>query len=434
MKAREPASQLDKPLSKKFVFKLAQTREELEACFRLLHDEYVRAGLMEPDPSGMRVTLHHALPTTSTLMCRYGKRVVGTVSLIRENGLGFPMQRAFDLNEVIRQGGSVAEVSALAISRRFHAVKDRIMMPLLKFLYEYAEYRFDTRHLVIATHPQHIGFYEDTLCFRRLSCPAVDHYDLVNGAPAIGAHLDLERAKECFFRKYANAPLNRNLYHYFTVAALPNGQFPHQRFDTTIDPVMTPDLMDYFFNQQTKLFSTLLEKEIRILHTIYNLPRYRYSLPLLPKGAPNGYGQHRGYPRFPVKCPAYLRVAGGVQDDCGDSDGIALAVYECSEKVFCAHADRPLEVGLSGVADVELGLGLSGFERCTLPVEIVRLGRHSRRMVMLQIRDAGGEQSEQWLKFIRALCEIKEPVFIDFGETSLFGDKVAAPAQQDVSG
>lgn len=283
MNACELAPQLDKPLSKKYVFKLAQTREELEACFRLLHDEYVRAGFMEPDPSGMRITLHHALPTTSTLMCRYGRRVVGTISLIRENGLGFPVQRIFRLDEIFREGGNVAEVSALAIDRRFRAIRNRIMMPLLKFLYEYAEYRFYTRHLVIAAHPQHILFYENVLNFQRLPCALGSHYDFFNDAPAIGAHLDLEKIKEVFSKKYADVPLEKNLHHYFTVAALPNGQFPHQRFDTAADPVMTPELIDYFFNQKTKIFSTLNSEEIRLLHTVYNLPEYQHCLPPMPE-------------------------------------------------------------------------------------------------------------------------------------------------------
>ncbi|HPP47166.1 MAG TPA: hypothetical protein PLF25_06650, partial [Accumulibacter sp.] len=46
--------------------KIADTREELEACFKLLHDAYVASGFMKRDPSGMRVTIYHALPTTTT--------------------------------------------------------------------------------------------------------------------------------------------------------------------------------------------------------------------------------------------------------------------------------------------------------------------------------------------------------------------------------
>ena len=42
----------------RLVVKIAENREELEACFRLLHDTYVASGYMRPDPSGMRVTIY----------------------------------------------------------------------------------------------------------------------------------------------------------------------------------------------------------------------------------------------------------------------------------------------------------------------------------------------------------------------------------------
>ena len=90
-----------------------QTKEELEACFRLLHDAYVRRGYMKPDPSGMRVTIYHALPTTTTLCALFDGKVVGTISLIRESAIGFPLQRIFDLTSVRAKRGNIAEVSAL---------------------------------------------------------------------------------------------------------------------------------------------------------------------------------------------------------------------------------------------------------------------------------------------------------------------------------
>ena len=52
--------------NERLVLKIAESREELEACFKLLHDAYVSSGFMTPDPSGMRVTIYHALPTTTT--------------------------------------------------------------------------------------------------------------------------------------------------------------------------------------------------------------------------------------------------------------------------------------------------------------------------------------------------------------------------------
>ncbi|MDR2092543.1 MAG: hypothetical protein LBP58_04410 [Azoarcus sp.] len=402
---------LDKPLSKKFVLKLAQTKEELEACFRLLHDEYVAAGIMKPDPSGLRVTFHHALPTTSVLMCCHESTVIGTVSLIRENKLGFPMQQVFDLDKVFRKGGNVAEVSALAISRQFRMVRNRILMPMLKFLYEYAEYRFDTQHLVIAAHPRHMGFYENVLCFRRLSPHRVKHYDFVNGAPAAGAHLDLVEAKEMFQQKYGHLPAGKNLYHYFTAASLPNCQFPHRRFHTTTDPVMTPELIDYFFRQRTNLFGNLNAREIQLLHTLYDLPEYERYLPTLSTATP---GEKNGHPhsrRFPVRCPARLRI-----DVSGVWHTVALVVYECSETVFCAHCERPLQMDMRGKIEMDLG----EYERCTLPVEILRLSKHSDRVIMLRVIDTTGEQGRVWLKFVRALN--KAAIGADLDDATRFCD------------
>ena len=57
--------------NKRLVLKIAETQEELEACFKLLHDAYVSSGFMTPDPSGMRVTIYHALPSTTTLCAKF---------------------------------------------------------------------------------------------------------------------------------------------------------------------------------------------------------------------------------------------------------------------------------------------------------------------------------------------------------------------------
>ena len=200
----------------RLVLKIADTREELEACFQLLHEAYVASKFMEPDPSGMRVTIYHALPTTTTLCAKYDGEVVGTLSLIRESILGFPLQRIFDLTALRDRKGNIAEVSALAVHRRFRRTGGTILFPLMKFMYEYCTTFFDTRHLVIAVNPRHIEMYESLLFFERLTQQVVENYDFVNGAPAIGATLDLSTAPETFRKEYSSRPPRRNLHAFFT--------------------------------------------------------------------------------------------------------------------------------------------------------------------------------------------------------------------------
>ncbi len=334
--------------SQRLVLKIADTKEELEACFSVLHDAYVDSGFMTPDPSGMRVTIYHALPTTTTLCAKYDGQVVGTISLIRESALGVPLQRIFDLSSVREKAGYIAEVSALAVHRNFRKTGGSILFPLMKFMYEYCTTFFDTRHLVIAVNPSHIEMYESLLFFKRLTATMVENYDFVNGAPAIGATLDLKEAPEIFKRHYSSKPPRRNLHAYFLEVKLPNIQFPSRRFFTTNDPVLTPQLLDHFFNVRTKTFDNLSERKKALLHSIYDLPEYRAVLPVLSENADDI--PIRRHERFSVTCPARITFVtpDGPQE-------IPIEVIEVSRYGFQARAHNPLPLNTWCDTTIQLG-------------------------------------------------------------------------------
>lgn len=297
--------------SQRLVLKIAETKEELEACFSVLHDAYVDNGFMRPDPSGMRVTIYHALPTTATLCAKYDGEVVGTISLIRESSLGLPLQQIFDLSALREKGGHIAEVSALAIHRKFRKKGGSILFPLMKFICEYCTNLVDIRHLVIAVNPAHIEMYESLLFFRRLTARMVDRYDFVNGAPAIGATLDLKEAPELFRKHYSSKPPHRNLHAYFTQVELPNIQWPRPRSVMTNDPLLTPELLDHFFNVRTKTFENLSLRTKALLHSIYDRPDYQTVLPAF--AVDPGLMPVRHHPFFSAKRPpaiAYLTANG----------------------------------------------------------------------------------------------------------------------------
>ena len=377
--------------NERLVLKIAESREELEACFKLLHDAYVSSGFMTPDPSGMRVTIYHALPTTTTLCAKIGDQVVGTLSLIRESAIGFPLQRIFDLTDVREKEGQIAEVSALAVHPRFRRTGGTILFPLMKFMYEYCTTFFDTRHLVIAVNPRHIEMYESLLFFKRLTANVVENYDFVNGAPAVGAALDLKYAPDVMRKAYANKPPNRNLYRYFCETKLPNIQIPHRRFFTTNDPVMTPDLIDYFFNQRTTVFADLSDRKKALLHLIYDLPDYKKVLPALPSdGVVRQIRQHR---RFSVKCPARLADSNPLA-----SGPIQLEVSEVSRYGFRARVAQQIPANVWLKATVQLGLN----EVSRLTVQAVQeTDMNNQHYCGFRI----GEPDLVWRKFVTALYE-----------------------------
>lgn len=337
----------------RLVLKIAETKEELEACFKLLHDAYVGAGFMKPHPSGMRVTMYHALPTTTTLCAVYDGEVVGTISLIRESVFGFPLQAVFDLTGVRAKTGQIAEVSALAVHPKFRKTGGAILFPLMKFMYEYSTTYFDTRHLVIAVNPNRIEMYESLLFFQRLTESKVDAYDFANGAPAVGASVDLHEGGNTLKKAYGGKPARKNLHAYFMELKLPNIVEPNRRYFTTNDPVLTPELLDYFFNQRTQGFAEMDERKQSLLHAIYDLPAYEA---ILPKVAPVTAEQHplRQHRRFSIKCPAKLDVA-KVPTVTVTLDEHRLQVVELSRNGFQARAQTPLPLNVWGRARVQLG-------------------------------------------------------------------------------
>ena len=327
--------------------KIADTREELEACFALLHDAYVGEGFMAPDPSGLRVTDYHALPTTTTLCAKLDGRVVGTLSLIREGVFGFPMQTAFDLSSVRAKPGRIAEVSALAVHRDHRGTGGRILFPLMKFMYEYCTTYFDTRHLVIAVNPNKIELYEALLMFQRLPAASVEHYDFANGAPAVGATLDLSTASDAMQAVYRKRSARRNLHAYFVDWRLPNLVAPLRRYHTTNDPVMTESLIEYFFVRRTQAFATMDRRRQLLLRSLY-------ALGPLPEAQPsNGPDDaaRRAHPRYSISFPACWRPIGGGPE-------LRLRLTDLSLSGFRADGDRVLPIGQRGWLAVELGEGL----------------------------------------------------------------------------
>jgi GNAT superfamily N-acetyltransferase len=348
---------------------IAASQEELEACFSLLHDAYVSSGFMQPHASGLRVTPYHALPTTTTLYARFDGRIVGTLSIVREGEFGFPMQSVFDLTAVRTQPGRIAEISALAIDPRFRGTGGSILFPLMKFMYEYCTRFFDTRHLVIAVNPKHIEMYESLLLFRRLQAEPVASYDFVNGAPAVGATLDLLEAPEMFRAAYAGRRQERNLHHYFTEVKLPHIRFPQRRYFTTNDPVMSPALLDHFFNRRTQVFEQLNDRQRRLLHAIYPEPAYRSILPAAGGAAAKSLSLRRHH-RYSLKCPAQFSAAGNGRVQ------LALEVIDASLYGFLARAAQPLPDRAHGTALVHLGHDKVASEQVATVRSFAALGGH----------------------------------------------------------
>lgn len=175
-------------------YRIASTRAERAAAFRLVYESYLEAGLGEHNDYSMRVTPYHLLPTTETFLATRDGRAILTMSLIADGDLGLPMQSVYgDVVQRYRQQGSLCgEVSCLAERQDHLGEFFPIFFRSSRLLMQYARRRrLDA--LLVACHPRHARFYRRCLGFHQVGEERA--YPSVRNHPAVALSLEFARVR-----------------------------------------------------------------------------------------------------------------------------------------------------------------------------------------------------------------------------------------------
>jgi hypothetical protein len=256
----------------------------------------------------------------------------------------------------------------------------------MKFMHNYSWWYFDTRHLVIAVHPERIELYESLLGFDRLQANVVDEYDFANGAPAVGATLDLNELPAYFEAHYGNKPARKNLFTFFMESRPPNLKLPERTYFVTNDPVLTPSLLDYFFNRRVPVLASLPARQRELLHSIYDVEGFRE---VLPKESVM-LTQHpmRRHQRYSIRLPASAEMAPG--------ETIRMSIIEVSRHGCQAECTAILPLDRPLLLEVSLG------EVRTSRVRAVTVRRHGvEGLVLYGFRV--DDPDEAWIACVQAL-------------------------------
>lgn len=257
---------------------IAKTESELEAAYRLLHDSYVKAGFMNADITKMRVLAQHLLPQTTTIIAKWDSKVIGTLSLIRDNPFGLPLEKIFDIDERRAGGRRLAEVSSLAVDPNYRGQVNTALFPLFRFVAQYARHYFGIHEFAIAVNPSMVDLYLGVLCFERLKAKP-KAYDFVKGAPAVGLYLNFETADERWKKVFAHKKEEQNFYKYWSVLPdHPNYKLPEREYHSVSDPILTPQLLADFFLDKAQLSKKLVAKEVQLLMDVYPFAAYQKIL------------------------------------------------------------------------------------------------------------------------------------------------------------
>lgn len=259
-------------------FKLAQTKSELEQAYHLLYKSYVASGSMLPNETELRITPYHALPSTSMLIATVDNKVIATLSIFRISPFGLPVSKIQDVSKFIHQGQRIAEISSLCVADEFKTDNRTLLFGLLKYTHEYATNYFGIDVKLIVIKPFRRHFYESLLCFQPLDNRIITNYAFSNGATVMVEALDLNKARYQFKKIYNSYPVEQNLYKYFIESSIKNFQFPERTYNNITDPVITPEILNYFFIEKTKTLQNMSPFEIAILKSLYKGKDYQSLL------------------------------------------------------------------------------------------------------------------------------------------------------------
>lgn len=284
-------------LDSDIIFKIAETKDEVEQSLRLLYQAYAEFSLTEPDPDQIRVTVYHTLPTTSILLAKHKDKVIGTLSLIRDNPLGLPAESHYDLSYLRNQNYELAETSSLAIDREW---RGKIFFHLLKFFYEYSQKYFHIDSVVLTTHSKWYQFYEALLLFEALPGGPIEKYDFANGVRAVGEHLDLRTAPDRFYETYAGQDIPRDLYSFFVLKKCDNFLFPERPAQKSFDSYLSPEIFKFLFQVKPFLLDKLSPKSLSQILSIYQTTGYIDYVPKKYQVLAQSSEIKRRHFRFPV--------------------------------------------------------------------------------------------------------------------------------------
>jgi len=309
-------------LSLSVTIKLAQTRHEFEDAFRLLQRAQLELGISKPD-GDLWVLKHHALPSSNTIVALQAGEVIAAICLFGDSPYHLPLEARLDLSNFrANLEGRLAELSLAAFHSDF-AKDENLKLALFHFAF----------------------------CFGASYC----HYDgFVTEAPLTHAKemmelLQFERIFEPMNNRellFLNAREGRDFRSRIDPSLVMEFQFPEKKFFLVAHQSMEPAVLDYLFNQRTRLFASLDDFELRVLKNIYDYGEYSRVLPSRSLAMPEKTSPR--YPRFPMNCEGYLTNIKGQREN--------VQVLDVSREGLKIRAPQAIERGASYMLTVFVGV------------------------------------------------------------------------------
>jgi hypothetical protein len=248
--------------------KIAETRDELEQAFSLVHHEYKKLGYVnEPNPPEICLGIHHVLPETAVFIFKSYLTVISTLTQIFDSNMfGLPMDALYhgELDALRKANRKLVELSALAT--RDEARWRNVFMYLARAMFWYAM-RQKANDLCITVNPKHVEFYKTLFLFEDLG--PEKYYPKVS-APAVALRLNLDDIYKKLRQAYSALDFDCDLHSFFDKVS-PGALTEADGTDALVKKrrIMDTATVRYFFIEKTNVLEKATPEQMDYIKTIY---------------------------------------------------------------------------------------------------------------------------------------------------------------------
>jgi hypothetical protein len=168
-------------------------------------------------------------------------------------------------------------------------------------MYEYCTRYAGVDVIVVSTLESVKDFYGAVLLFEPVGDGKPVRYEFVKNVTASAQFLDLRTGPERYKAVYSGKGVKQDLYQWFTAIRYEQFHFPKKLEGQCVYPTMTPEFLDYFFQNKLPIFSSLTDEEKLTLKALYFHEPYRKVI-----DPTSTLEESRREPRYAADCAGTL--------------------------------------------------------------------------------------------------------------------------------
>ncbi len=277
--------------------KIAETPQEITAALNLIYNNYKKTGFIHANAYEKYISKYSFLPSTILIIGKVNKQVICTISVIRDNPIGFPTEKAWNISSVKKRYNNIVELSTLTVRKDYQGSFGKILLPLFTYVYRFCRNTIGVDAVIMSSIKEASVLYKDLLGFKSLDGDPIATFTRKR-LPSRFLYLSVTESEKIISKRYKKNN-KKNLYHFIFNKKFKNFKYPTYNHWRDFNNYR---LTTYYKNHGLKLIKEIDIDECNKLNSYYEFSS------IIPITSANDYEVKRQSKRYQTSIPCVLRT------------------------------------------------------------------------------------------------------------------------------